>query len=384
MKVRLGDICEIQSGGTPSKSKQEYWNNGTIPWITTTALNGTHICEKDAIAWITKKAIEKSSAKIVPQESIMVGARVGIGKVAINSVEMSTSQDILSLTKIDEKLWSKDFICKFIISKNAYLISKSRGATIKGINLGTLSALELPNLPLLEQRDISQTLDKVDSVINSRQQQLTKLDELVKSRFMEMFGEQNNQHSQWPVVRFTDFAKIDGNRTTDYEKYANYPHIGIESIEKGTGCIKNYATVAEDNVSSSKYIFSPKHIIYSKIRPNLNKVALPTFYGLCSADAYPILPNPKNCDRIFLACVMRSNVFLNYILKFSSRTNLPKVNKKQVEGFQIPLPPLPLQQQFAAFVEKVDKSKFIVGNRLAGRLYRNLLTKLSLSEADYD
>ena len=201
---------------------------------------------------------------------------------------------------------------------------------------------------------------------------------------MEMFGEQNNQHSQWPVVRFTDFAKIDGNRTTDYEKYANYPHIGIESIEKGTGCIKNYATVAEDNVSSSKYIFSPKHIIYSKIRPNLNKVALPTFYGLCSADAYPILPNPKNCDRIFLACVMRSNVFLNYILKFSSRTNLPKVNKKQVEGFQIPLPPLPLQQQFAAFVEKVDKSKFIVGNRLAGRLYRNLLTKLSLSEADYD
>ena len=63
---------------------------------------------------------------------------------------------------------------------------------------------------------------------------------------------------------------------------------------------------------------------------------------------------------------------------------VPDLHLNQIREFSIIVPPLPLQQQFAAFVEKVDKSKFIVGNRLAGRLYRNLLTKLSLSEADYD
>ena len=96
------------------------------------------------------------------------------------------------------------------------------------------------------------------------------------------------------------------------KKYSDYPHIGIDSIEKGTGELKGFKTVSEDNVISGKYLFSPNHIIYSKIRPNLNKVALPCFYGLCSADAYPILPNSENCNRIFLAYVMRSNYFLEY------------------------------------------------------------------------
>lgn len=169
---------------------------------------------------------------------------------------------------------------------------------------------------------------------------------------------------EWPVVPFTEFAKIDGNMTTDYEKYADYPHIGIDSIEKGTGALKGYRTVREDGVISGKYIFTPQHIIYSKIRPNLNKVALPDFEGLCSADAYPILPNHSNCNRVFLAIALRSEYFLEYILQFSSRTNLPKVNRKEITGFRMPLPPLKLQEQFAAFVEQTDKSKVVVQKAL--------------------
>ena len=164
----------------------------------------------------------------------------------------------------------------------------------------------------------------------------------------------------WPVASFDDFAKIDAVMTTEYEKYANYPHIGIDSIEKDTGCLKGYRTVREDRIISGKYIFTPEHIIYSKIRPNLNKVALPDFNGLCSADAYPILPNPKNCNRVFLALVMRSSFFLNYIISFSTRTNMPKVNRKEISGFKMPLPPLDLQKHFAAFVRQSDKSKLTV------------------------
>ena len=144
----------------------------------------------------------------------------------------------------------------------------------------------------------------------------------------------------------------------DFSKYLTYPHIGIENIEKNTGKLKNYTTVEKSNIKSGKYLFTPQHIIYSKIRPNLNKVALPDFYGLCSADAYPILPKKNKCTREYLAYVMRGHLFLKYILAFSSRTNLPKVNKKQVEGFYLPIPPIELQNQFAKEVQAIDKSKY--------------------------
>ena len=161
----------------------------------------------------------------------------------------------------------------------------------------------------------------------------------------------------WPTATFKEIATIDSTMTTDFEKYANYPHIGIDSIEKGTGKLTGYRTVAEDGVISGKYAFTPNHIIYSKIRPNLNKVALPDFEGLCSADAYPILPMPDKCNRVFLAYDMRSQFFLDYILQFCNRTNLPKVNRKEVEGFVTPIPSIELQNQFATFVEQTEKTK---------------------------
>ena len=242
--------------------------------------------------------------------------------------------------------------------------SKTHGATMKHIVKKDFDNTLIPFPTLEEQENIANLLDKISTIILVRQQQLQKLDELVKARFVEMFGDLKTNPKGWPILSFPEFAEIDGNMTTDYERYADYPHIGIDSIEKGTGKLSGYRTVREDGVISGKYIFTPKHIIYSKIRPNLNKVALPDFYGLCSADAYPVLPNYKNCNRIFLATAMRSEYFLEYILQFSSRTNLPKVNRKEIAGFRMPLPPLSLQEQFATFVEQVDKSKVAVQKSL--------------------
>ena len=141
-------------------------------------------------------------------------------------------------------------------------------------------------------------------------------------------------------------------------------NIGIDSIESNSGRLSGYRTVAEDGIISGKYPFTAQHIIYSKIRPALNKVALPDFDGVCSADAYPILPAKERCNRIYLAQVMRSSYFLDYVLPLSGRAQMPKVNKKALQGFSMPLPPLELQQEFAAFVAQVDKSRFIAQQQI--------------------
>ena len=186
--AKLGEICTFQSGGTPSKSNAEYFG-GNIPWVSTTALNGNIIKGSDAVAWITLKAIQESAAKIVPANSIMVGTRVGIGKVAVNSVEMSTSQDVISLIGIDESRWYKPYLCKVLLSKKDWLSSQARGATIKGIKIDTVANIEIPEVGYAEQKKIAAVLDKVSDLIFLRKQQLARLDELVKARFVEMFGE---------------------------------------------------------------------------------------------------------------------------------------------------------------------------------------------------
>ena len=131
----------------------------------------------------------------------------------------------------------------------------------------------------------------------------------------------------WPIEPFESFAVIDTHMANNLDAYANKPHIGIDSIESNSGRLSGYRTVAEDGIISGKYPFTAQHIIYSKIRPALNKVALPDFDGVCSADAYPILPAKERCNRIYLAQVMRSSYFLDYVLPLSGRAQMPKVNK---------------------------------------------------------
>ena len=307
---------------------------------------------------------------------VLISWSASLGVYIWNKGKALLNQHIFKVA-FDKCEVNKQFFVYAVQYKLQEMGAKAHGATMKHIVKKDFDNTAIPFPALEEQEKIAQTMNRISRIISDRQQQLQKLDEFVKARFVELFGDLKSNPMEWPVVPFAEFAKIDGNMTTDYEKYADYPHIGIDSIEKNTGALKGYRTVGEDGVISGKYIFTPQHIIYSKIRPNLNKVALPNFEGLCSADAYPILPNHSNCNRVFLAIALRSEYFLEYILQFSSRTNLPKVNRKEITGFRMPLPPLKLQEQFAAFVEQIDKSKVAVQKALdeAQLLFDSLMQK---------
>ena len=302
-----------------------------------------------------------------------------IGETAIVTAKDDTwdvNESVFVFT-INRDIITAEYFCLLFQSEEVqkYLTGNSSGSTFKSIKMNQLEKMifDLPSLTV--QEEIIAKISKVKTICNLRISELKHLEDLIKARFVEMFGDFKINPKGWPVVGFEEIAIIDGNMTTDYEKYANYPHIGIDSIEKETGLLKGYRTVAEDGVISGKYVFTPKHIIYSKIRPNLNKVALPDFEGLCSADAYPILPREGKCNRVFLAYDMRSSFFLDYILQFCNRTNLPKVNRKEVAGFRTPLPPIELQNEFATFVAQVDKSKVAVQAALdsAQRLFNSLM-----------
>ena len=248
-----------------------------------------------------------------------------------------------------------DYLCYSLMFYNtAGLVN---GATRQKLTQATMREMLIPMRSIEEQKHIIEMLNRVVEIKFHRQNELVKLDDLIKARFVELFGDLKSNNKGWQIVSFKECADIDTNMIHDFEGYEDYPHIGIDSIEKETGRLVGYRTIEEDGVISGKYLFTPAHIIYSKIRPNLNKVAMPNFEGLCSADAYPILVKEGICNREYFGYTLRSKYFLDYILAFSNRTNLPKVNKNQVESFSLPLPPIELQNKFADFVKATDKSK---------------------------
>lgn len=362
--ARLGDICEVLNGYA---FKSEKYTSSGVRIIRIANVQKGYI-EDTAPAFypIDTTDIEKYT---LYEDDLLISLTGNVGRVALLKKEFlpaALNQRVACLRLKDSAQYDKSFLYCFLNSDyfENKCIQSAKGVAQKNMSTKWLKEYQIPNLSLVEQKEIAAVLNKISELISARTMQLSKMNMFVKSRFIELFGDLKTNPKGWSVLPFPAFAAIDGNMTTDYEKYADYPHIGIDSIEKGTGELKGYRTVREDGVISGKYIFTPQHIIYSKIRPNLNKVALPTFEGLCSADAYPILPNRENCNRVFLAVAMRSEYYLEYILQFSSRTNLPKVNRKEIMGFRMPLPPLSLQEQFAAFVEQTDKSKLAIQQSL--------------------
>jgi len=130
-------------------------------------------------------------------------------------------------------------------------------------------------------------------------------------------------------------------------------HIGGENIEKDTGRVDGVRTAAELGLISGKYEFDEESILFSKIRPRLNKVAIPGFRGICSADIYPLKVKP-GFDQSFVVHLLRSRRFLDYAEKHSTRTNIPKLNRKSLLAFEAPVPPLDEQRRIATILDRAD------------------------------
>lgn len=152
----------------------------------------------------------------------------------------------------------------------------------------------------------------------------------------------------WKVVRFKHIASIKSNLVQP-DKYMKYPQIAPDNIEKDTGRLLSHQTVEESGVISGNHLFYRGQILYSKIRPNLNKLTVAPFDGLCSADMYPI---ESKLPTLFMVYSMLSTYFVSQVsLIIQDRMKMPKINQEELGEIKVAVPS---QQEMLTIADYLD------------------------------
>jgi type I restriction enzyme S subunit len=221
--------------------------------------------------------------------------------------------------------------------------------------------LKESNLPLPEnvedQNQIANLLSQCEDIIKHRNESVKFLDEFLKSTFLEMFGDPMKNEMNWETVKFKQLAKIDRVQVTPDEFTKEDFYVGLEDIEKETGNIIKTSLENAEELKSSKFRFTTDHILYAKLRPYLNKVALPDKGGICSTDIFPITPIKDFSLRFFICYLMRSSYFVTEMTNKSVGANLPRANPESIENLKVYKPPIVLQEKFSLVVERANLLK---------------------------
>lgn len=191
---------ETFGGGTPKTSIKEYWN-GEIPWIQSSDLCEHQVSDVFAKKKITEKGLQNSAAKLIPENSIAIVTRVGVGKIALMQFEYATSQDFLSLGNLKVNEWFGVYSLYNQLQKE---LQNVQGTSIKGITKNELLNKKI-NIPtnLEEQKNIGEYLNKIDQTIALHQQELTTLKQTKQGFLQKMFPKEGGKV---PEVRFPGFT----------------------------------------------------------------------------------------------------------------------------------------------------------------------------------
>jgi type I restriction enzyme S subunit len=251
----------------------------------------------------------------------------------------------------DESILDTRYLYWFLFKYLEKLRELSIGGVIKYIKLNNLTDPIIPLLPLEDQKRIVKILDDADTLRQKRKQTINLLDDYLRAMFLKMFGDPVKNPKGWDKFPLKSVVDIQsGQVNPKIDPYASMIHIGGADVESETGNIINKITARDAGQISGKYLFDESYLLYSKIRPYLNKVSLPNFSGICSADIYPIKPK-ESLNKYFLAFILKSNGFLEYANKNSGRSSIPKINRLDLLGYELIVPAIDLQNIF----EKVWK-----------------------------
>lgn len=176
------------------------------------------------------------------------------------------------------------------------------------------------------------------------------------SQFIEMFGDPISNSKGWPVKTIKDVAPEVKPALPKQEKYWL---LNLDAIETFSGKVTGKTMVALDQMGTSVSSFDTSMVLYSKLRPYLNKVTVPDEYGYSTTELVGLCPDSKYLRREFLFYILRSEEFVQYSNQISGGTQMPRMPMKELRNFKCILPPLELQDEYKSFVQQSDKSKFV-------------------------
>ena len=364
MMTRLGDVCTVISGSTPKTSVAEYWD-GDIKWITPAELNEDSFYLYDSQRHITELGKEKTGLSYMPIGTVILSSRAPIGKTAIAGCEMCCNQGFKNLICSDDIF--NEYLYYFLKGKTDYLNSLGRGATFKEISKSIVENIEIRLPALEEQKQIARQFGEIYRLISLRKQQLAKLDELVKARFVELFGDVANSPKYSGVPLGTICSTLSGGTpTTKVPEYyqgdipwISTPYLGNNHINGSSA--KAYIT--EDAIKNSATHLIPANTIMFGIRVGVGKSSIIDEPMCANQDIVALMGIDTNkYNLLFVKHALDS--YQSHFDSIKKGATILGITTDDLKKVLIPNVDIGLQNQFATFVEQTDKSKLTVQQSL--------------------
>ena len=368
--ARLGYVCTIVSGTTPKSTNPEYWD-GNLNWVTPAELTDESDVIYESQRKITPQGVIDSSLRSFPAGTVLLSSRAPIGKVAIAGTEMYCNQGFKNLI-CSEEIYNR-YLYHFLKNKTDYLNSLGRGATFKEISKSIVANIEIPLPPLEEQRKIAAVLDKVSGLIAKRRQQLDKLEEMVKSRFVEMFGEPKANPNDYPVCPLSEYIDFLTSGSRGWAQYCTDDgaewFITIKNVKDCRISIDNMQPVnAPDNAEAKRTKVQEGDLLIS-ITADLGRTGVVT-KEIAEHGAYInqhltcVRLNQIALNPLYVAYFMESPAGKEQFETKNQSAVKAGLNFNSINSLRIMVPPIDKQNEFVEFVTQTDKTKSAIRKSL--------------------
>ena len=370
--ARLGDIGKIITGNTPKTSEALNYLSNDICFIKPSDIVDGEITElTDSEFYISEYA--RHNARILPPKSVLVTCIGIIGKVAINNVECAFNQQINAIVPDTSKCLT-EYLAYAIQNKQKEMQDIANAPVVPILNKTQFSNIEI-SLPSIElQSQIAAKIVSIDKLISLRKQQLSKLDELIKSRFVELFGDLMENPYGWPVKKIADISLLlkSGLSRKLLSEDIGLPMIRSCNIQNGQFVyddIKYWYVDDPQGAKTSDYVLDDGDILINFINSmsQIGKTAIFCDVGrecIYTTNIFRMKLAPT-CNKYFYNWFAMTEYYYRQLQNIIQ----PAVNQASFTtvnflNLSIPLPPIELQEQFADFVEQTDKSKLAIQKSL--------------------
>ena len=375
MKYKLGEIFSLQMGKTPDRHSPEFWSEGTESWISIADLSKCNKYIENTAEKITMAAIEESGIKPIPRNTVIMSFKLSIGKVAITPKEMYSNEAIMAF--IDKGVFQiEPAYLYYLLMHRDWDVGTNKAVMGKTLNKATLSQISINIHELSEQHEITKVLDAISSIIEARKQQLQKLDELVKARFVELFIGKG-----YPTKTIDEVSLGKGEygaQSASIEYDPTRPrYVRITDINDD-GTLNDDVVASINPDDDEQYRLEYGDFLFARMGATVGK----TFAFIAGNQIFAgylirYKLNQKLINPRYLFWYTKLDEYWNWVKLNQSGAAQPGINAKKYGSLRIPVPPVAEQEQFAAFVEQADKSKVAVLKALdeAQLLFDSLMQK---------